>query len=123
LVYPATPILLECAGTVNPRDSRPSTRHWETLYILWQFRADSNSWAEIARALSPDWGWAIDLVPIAQRLLKGAPGSVRAIQPPAETAKRLRGMIADEFDKLSAEDRQVLAPMLYNEVCSELSRW
>jgi len=69
------PILLECAGPQgNPHHGRPRL----TLWILWRWEGE---WREIARALSPDWSWALILREPAIRALRPATAENAGVDP------------------------------------------
>jgi hypothetical protein len=75
-------VLLEYAGfTGAPRrdESGWGHRRCADLYILWRYDRARGEWAELARARSVNWEWALDLRPIARRALEGPPP-----EPPEE---------------------------------------
>lgn len=62
------PVLLEFAG---PQDSwrRRGGQKRQHCWILWRYDQDSRDWLEIARAIAPDWHWALILRDAAIRAL------------------------------------------------------
>jgi hypothetical protein len=67
---PEPAVVLECAG--NDGSGR-GHRRAEDVYILWRYDRRRGEWAELARARSVNWEWALDLRPIARRALEGPP--------------------------------------------------
>ena len=116
--YPEIPILLECAGTQNPRDGRPSTRHWPTLYILWRWDASKDGWREVARSVSESWDWAADLQPIAKRLLLESKGDVQIFSGADQVARRVGELLSQELYGLSPIDRGRALGILHDQLCS-----
>ncbi|HLG97102.1 MAG TPA: hypothetical protein VKX49_12385 [Bryobacteraceae bacterium] len=120
--YPEVPIILECAGTQNPQDGRPSTRHWPTLYILWQLDPRKLEWKEIARAQSESWDWAADLRPIAKRLLQEARGGIEVFRGADQVARRISDLLEKELLTLAPPDRGRALGILHDQFCSQFAR-
>jgi hypothetical protein len=72
--HPPTPLLLEYAGQVAPQRGhrRAETRD---LYVLWKFDVLTRRWEEVARTTASNWEWALDLRPIAIRILQQSRGT------------------------------------------------
>lgn len=119
--YPEIPLLLECAGVQNPRDGRPSSRHWPTLYILWRFDPAKQEWREVARAQSESWDWAADLQPIAKRLLLEGRGGVEVFRGADQVAHRIGHAIETELMSLSPIDRSRALGILHDQLCSRFA--
>lgn len=120
--YPEVPILLECAGTQNPLDGRPSTRHWPTLYILWKLDPLKHQWIEVARAQSESWDWAADLRPIAKRLLDEARGGIEVFRGADQVAQRISDLLEKELLALAPLERGRALGILHDQVCSQFAR-
>jgi hypothetical protein len=76
--HPKIPILLECAGAVNPKSGH-GRQDQENRYILWRFHEGRHEFQEIARSASSSWTWAMDLRPIAIRALEESRGKDVAV--------------------------------------------
>jgi hypothetical protein len=121
--YPKIPTLLECAGTINPKDGSPGKRYWPTLYILWQYDLKREQWREIARASSCSWDWAVDLRPIAVRLLEEARGTVVEVYSGLpQVVDRIDQALEMELGRLSPLDRGRVVGALHDHLCARLGR-
>lgn len=60
--YPWPPLLVESAGRLDPKAPKAERR---STWILWTYDPERKEFREIARANSFDWGWSMDLQPIA----------------------------------------------------------
>jgi hypothetical protein len=60
--YPWPPLLVESAGRLDPKAPKAERR---STWILWTYDPERKAFREIARANSFDWGWSMDLQPIA----------------------------------------------------------
>ena len=119
---PKYPIVLECAGTQNPRDGVKSTRHWPTLYLLWRFDPRSEAYQEIARALSDNWDWAVELRPIAIRLLEEAQGrAVEVYQGLDLVFSRIESLVAREIATVAPRDRNRAVNFFHDLLCAKLA--
>ncbi len=120
--HPPIPILLECAGTVNPKNGLPAKHNWPTLYILWRFDLKNELWVEIARASSQSWDWAVDLRPIAVRLLEEARGAAVAIYSGLpQVIERIDRSLDLELGRLSPLDRTRAVGALHDHLCARLA--
>ena len=118
--YPRTPILLECAGTIDPGDGRPSTRHWPTLYILWRFDTRKEDWIECARTASESWDWAVDLRETAERLLR-EDNHVPTLVSAERAALKIETLIEAELQHLAPGDRAPAIGMVHETLCRKIA--
>jgi hypothetical protein len=146
--HPPTPIMLECAGCAHPKSGhrrpeqedtfiprselsinseertrpkeRPARDDQADTYILWRFDVELREWKEIARSSSNSWTWALDLRPIAVRLIEESRGKEFVVYFGFEqVVGRIRKMhdeMARELHQLAPPDRQRATAVLHDEL-------
>jgi hypothetical protein len=116
--HPAVPVLLECAGSLSKPATGHARRSQEDLYLLWKFDAERAQWKEIARSSSTDWSWAIDLRPIAVRLLRESRGAeVQVFAGLQEVCTRLWQALDEEIGRLAPPDQLRAGAALHDQLC------
>ncbi|HWE53849.1 MAG TPA: hypothetical protein VG273_28925 [Bryobacteraceae bacterium] len=108
---PKPAVVLEHAGQHRVMSGR-SRYAFAALWILWLFDTETEVWIEIARAMSPDASWSLDLAPVAHRLLYPDPGDELAAAARIAEAptRRLSDFIRKELGQASSVVRdQILA--------------
>ncbi len=119
--HPRVPVLLECAGSVDPRDGAANKRSWPCLFVLWKFDLDQKDWIELARSASLTWTWAIDLRPIAMRAIEESQGAaVEVYGDFAVVVNRLHHLIDFELGKLPLLERARAVGALHDALFARL---
>ena len=109
--YPATPLLLEYAG--SDQSGRGHKRS-NSIYILWRFELVRSEWAEVARAVSQGDDWRTYLVPIAfAEINRGSPP--RDATYAAGVCSRILGALDSELDRLTIDDRNMVMHFIYEQ--------
>jgi hypothetical protein len=111
--WPATPLLVECAGIARPgRKGNPS----EYLYILWLYDVGRHEWIELARARSATWDWVVDLAPIAARSINGT----RTTADLHRVEKRIFNFLQAELDGVPECDRTRVASVVHDALAAAM---
>lgn len=72
--HPPVPVLLEYAGCAAKTANGWRRHNLPDLYVLWRFDLARGIFVEVARAEGVAWSWAMDLRPIALRVMREAHG-------------------------------------------------
>lgn len=121
LEYPATPVLLEHMRGVAY--GPPGRRRSDSVYILWRYEPETNSWSELGRASSASWTWALELRPLALRALREARGGGVLVMPAPDLpaiAGRIAGALDRELRPLEAHDRIKVIGVLHDQFAARL---
>ncbi|MFN3326736.1 MAG: hypothetical protein ACK5AZ_24850 [Bryobacteraceae bacterium] len=109
--WPATPIVLECAGGRKGLLYQPPNwghRRAAQVYVLWRYERERGEFVEVARVVDRGQDWIQDMAPIAIRELNPRP----VLVDPAASAKRVLEALEAELDPLqdpAARKRVLLA--------------
>jgi hypothetical protein len=119
LDYPETPIALEYLR--GPAYGIPGRRRSDSVYILWRYEDDTNTWRELGRAVSSAWEWAADLRPIAVRALKEArAGNLEVMPDLPAIAGRIAVFLDHELKRLEPPHRMKVLGVLHDQFAARL---
>lgn len=118
--YPPVPILLEYMR--GPAYKTESGRRTDSIYILWRYDREANTWRELGRATSFSWEWALDLRPLAMRALREARGGalVRVMPDLVAIAGRIATVLDGELKPLEAAERSKVLGVLHDQLAARL---
>jgi hypothetical protein len=114
--YPATPVLLEFAGSDHSGSGHNRSNQ---IYVLWRFEPE-RGWVEIARTLCVGAEWIPLLLPIAQREL-GGPARVDS-DLAAKVADVFLCRLDDELKELGAGDRGLVLNFVFEQVSARMMK-
>lgn len=117
---PRPAVLLECAGSMRTAAQR-SRYAFETVWVLWRFDFAELIWVEVARMLSNDASWTVDLAPIAWRLLHQG-RQTQSEDRAAPIGERLAAVIQLELEALTRELRCYVLAGLDRYIANEIVR-
>ena len=121
--HPPVPVYLECAGAKSPVGGHRRCRQ-ETHYILWKFDPSEMIWSEIARSSSTSWAWALDLRPVAIRLLRES-RCVRLVDREADfhrVVARIDKFLDWQIRRLPDDEQAKAIAAIHDRLYSKLSR-
>ena len=106
-------VVLECAGSDGSgrRDS-------PYLYILWVW--EEQAWREVARTWAQSWEWALELAPVARRILERG-GGLRKVVSIASVVQRIRRELDGELAELPPQERRKVVGILHDEFAVRFS--
>jgi hypothetical protein len=113
--YPETPLLLEFAGSDYSGHGHNRSNQ---IHVLWRFDTDGLVWEEIARTLSQDAGWIMNLIPIALREL-GGPAAVDAALA-ADVSAGVLSRLDAELGALAQSDRDLVLNLVFEQVTARM---
>lgn len=87
--------------------------------MLWRWNPRERAWDELGRSMSSAWEWALDMRPLALRVLAEARGGTTKETPPAAdlsvVASKLSGFLEEELSMLAEADRARLLGVVHDE--------
>jgi len=121
--YPEVPVLLECAGPIEPakyelKGMRDVTSY---LYILWQLHG--STWVELARTQSTSSTWTLDLAHVARRALSEGGAQERQPLDMSAAANRIMGLFEREVEGLDGLEKWDLACLLHDSIAAQVAYW
>jgi hypothetical protein len=119
LDYPLTPIALEYMR--GPAYGIPGHKRTDSIYILWRYDRENNSWRELGRASSFSWEWAAELRPIAVRALREARGGNLEVMPDLPAiAGRIALFLDGELRRLEPPHRKKVLGVLHDQFAARM---
>jgi hypothetical protein len=121
--YPATPLLIEYAGTdgTKARDgSGWGHKRLSSVHILWRWDAERKDWEELARTRSYGPEWFHSLAPIVRRELAAAATPGDEIAAAGKASAHVVAVLDGELDRLSDDARRRCMSILHDQFTARL---
>lgn len=113
---PRMPIVLE-SGWAPGQEKKFGHNRRDRLYILWRYNPERDEWTEVGKAQSVAWEWAIDLRPLAVRLMREARPAVEVMAINfLEVQDRIAALLERELTGLEDPDRWKVLGILHDQL-------
>lgn len=112
--FPVDPILLEYVK--GPAYGPAGRRRSDSIYILWRYDRENDTWRELGRAVSHAWEWAMELRPLAVRALREARGGqLQLVQDLPAITQRIAVLLDRELKRLEPPERRKVLGVLHDQ--------